>query len=211
MATQTKNSKALRIAVSKGGLLEDALKSLAEMGILVKEFDKRKLLVKTEDPDWEILLVRGHDVPTYVENGAADLGIVGSDVVVESQADVMQLKDLKFGQCTLSVCAKKGHYKNLLDLPNHARVATTFPNISKHFFHKNDLQVENIHLYGSVELGPLTGLSDVIVDLVATGKTLKENGLEVVEDIMECSARLIANQASYRINKGKISKLLGNN
>ncbi len=198
----------LRIAVAKGNLFTEGVEYLKKMGVNLGDYDKRKLIIPTTDPGLEILLVRGHDVPTYVDHGAADLGIVGSDVVLDSKADVMQLKDLEFAPCKLSVCAKKGLYKSITDLPAHTRVATTFPNISMDYFHKHGISVEVINLYGSVELGPLTELSDVIVDLVATGKTLKENGLEVIEDIMDCSARLIANKASYRLNKAQIKALL---
>ena len=202
-------AKAMRIAVPKGGLFSEATKSLEKMGIkLPDEIDKRELIIKTKDPSWELLIVRGHDVPSYVEHGAADLGIVGSDVLIDSRAEVLQLEDLEFGECRLCVCAKKGIYKNLEDLPSYTRVATTFPNITKDYFHKNGLAIEVIHLYGSVELGPLTGLSDVIVDLVATGKTLEKNGLEVIDEIFPCTARLVANKVSYRLNKEKINALL---
>jgi len=201
--------KALRIAIPKGGLFEEASKSLAKMGIrLPKEIDKRQLIIQTEDPNWELLIVRGHDVPNYIEHGAADLGIVGSDVLIDSGTELLQLEDLEFGACRLCVCAPKGKYKSLEDLPSYTRVATTFPNITQDFFHKNGLAIEVIHLYGSVELGPLTGLSDVIVDLVASGKTLEKNGLEVIEEIFPCTARLVANNVSYRLNKEKIDSLL---
>lgn len=197
----------LKIAIAKGNLFQEGVKHLETVGISLGDYDKRKLILPTSSQDWEILLVRGHDVPAYVEHGAADLGIVGSDVVIDSQAEVMQLKDLEFAPCKLCVCAPKDKYKSLADLPAHTRVATTFPNISQDYFHQHGISVEVIHLYGSVELGPLTELSDVIVDLVATGKTLKENGLEVIDTIMDCSARLIANKASYRLNKKLIEAI----
>lgn len=201
-------TRKMRIAVAKGNLFTEGVKYLEKAGIHLSKHDKRQLIIPTTDENWEILLVRGHDVPTYVDHGAADLGIVGSDVVLDSETEVMQLKDLEFAACRLCVCAEKNKYKSINDLPEHTRVATTFPKISQDFFHKRGRSVEIINLYGSVELGPLTELSDVIVDLVASGKTLEENGLEVVEDIMDCSARLIANKASYRLNKKTIGELL---
>lgn len=200
----------LKIAIAKGTLFSEALGFLETKGINVEQSEetKRKLILPA-GKNVEILRVRGHDVPIYVEHGAADLGIVGFDVMVDSGSDVMQLRDLNFGTCDLSVCGPKGKYSSVADLPNYVRIATTFPNITKDFFHQRGMEVEIIHLYGSVELGPLTDLSDVIVDLVATGKTLKENGLEVIEEIMPCTARLIANKASYKFYNKEINTLMG--
>lgn len=212
-----KPNRALKIAIAKGALFDGALKFLETKGISIsgtEDSNKRKLILKTninheltDINEIEILKVRGHDVPVYVEHGAADLGVVGYDVIVDSKADLMQLKDLEFGACTLSVCGPKDKYNSISELPNYVRIATTFPNITKDFFHKKGLEVEVIPLYGSVELGPLTDLSDIIVDLVATGKTLKENGLEVIEEMLPCTARLIANKVSYKLYKDSISKL----
>lgn len=206
-------NKILRIAVSKGTLLEGALNFLQKHGIKVdKDHNARKLILKASPAlgfsEVEILLVRGHDVPTYVEHGAADLGIVGDDTVIDARVTVIKLKDLDYGHCRLCVCAKKERYKSIAELPSYTRVATTFPNIAKNFFEKRGLEVEIINLYGSVELGPLTELSDIIVDLVASGKTLEENGLEVIEEIMPCTAVLIANQAAFKIYKDKFTQLL---
>lgn len=207
----------LRIALTKGTLLEGAFKFLSDIGIefddlTVKDIEsfnkdklpRHKLILNAKFPkaqSVEILLVRGHDVPAYVEHGAADLGIVGIDVVIDSGADVVKLKDLDYGHCKLSVAVPQGRYKSIADLPNYARVATTFPNLSRKFFTSRGLDVEIINLYGSVEIAPLTSLSDIIVDLVATGQTLKENGLEPIHDIMNCSAYLIANKSSFKLNK----------
>ncbi len=199
------SKKVLKIAVSKGTLLDGAVEFLATKGVKVEAADKRKLILEAGSglgfDAIQVLLVRGHDVPTYVEHGAADLGVVGIDTVIDSKTNVVRLKDLNYGHCRLSVCAKEGLYKSVSELPSYTRVATTFPNITKDFFTKRGLEVEIINLYGSVELGPLTELSDIIVDLVASGKTLKENGLEVIQDIMDCSAVLIANEASFRVNR----------
>jgi ATP phosphoribosyltransferase len=201
----------LKIAVSKGTLLDGAIEFLKTNGISVETGDKRKLILNASPglgfDKIEVLLVRGHDVPTYVEHGAVDLGVVGLDTVIDSKTNVMRLKDLAYGHCRLCVCGKKGLYKSLAELPNYTRVATTFPNITKDFFAKRGLEVEIINLYGSVELGPLTELSDIIVDLVASGKTLEENGLEVISEIMPCTAILIANEASFRVNKDKFLML----
>lgn len=216
MTKQPPNS--LKIAVSKGALFEGAVKYLHAKGIKIKDereqnSDKRKLILQTsidnscvlkEFASIEILIVRGHDVPIYVEHGAADLGIVGLDVVVDSKTEVLQLQGLDYGHCKLCVCGKEltasgtPGFKSLNELPSYTRVATTFPNITKDFFHKHAIDVEIIPLYGSVELGPLTELSDVIVDLVASGKTLKDNGLKVIDTIMDCSAVLIANKVSFK-------------
>lgn len=203
--------KVLKIAVSKGTLLDGAIEFLGKNGISVETGDKRKLILNASPglgfDKIEILLVRGHDVPTYVEHGAADLGVVGVDTVIDSKTNVMRLKDLNYGHCKLCVCAKQGLYKSLTELPNYTRIATTFPNITKDFFDKRGLDVEIINLYGSVELGPLTELSDIIVDLVASGKTLQENGLEVISEIMSCTAILIANEASFKVYKDKFLML----
>jgi len=213
-ALDHQSEKVLRIAFSKGGLLEGALKFFEKKGFTVDRSNDRKLIVDVSSDDKlgfdkiEALLVRGHDVPIYVQHGAADLGVVGLDVILDSRVSVYQLEDLKYGECKLCVCAKKGLYKSVADLPSNIKVATTFPNLSKDFFDSKGLNAEIINLYGSVELGPLTDLSDVIVDLVATGKTLQENGLEVIEEILPCTSRLIANKSSFRQYKEELLKLI---
>ena len=210
---EPQSQKILKIAFSKGGLLKGALEFFEKKGFTIDRSNERKLIVDVSADDQlgfdkiEALLVRGHDVPIYVQHGAADLGVVGLDVILDSRASVYQLEDLKYGECKLCVCAKKGLYKSVADLPSDLTVATTFPNLSKDFFGSKGLNAEIINLYGSVELGPLTDLSDVIVDLVATGKTLKENGLEVIEEILPCSSRLIANKASFRLYRDEMLSL----
>ena len=203
-------TKTLRIALSKGTLFDGAIEFLSSKGMQLGDLgeNKRKLIIPASGLDLsesnyesiEILKVRGHDVPVYVEHGAADIGVVGSDVVLDSGAEVIQLRDLAYGACKLCVCALKGKYKSIYELPNYCKVATTFPNLTKEFFQRKGIDIEVLPLYGSVELGPLTDLSDAIVDLVASGKTLKENGLEAIETMMDCSSRLIANKASYKLN-----------
>jgi ATP phosphoribosyltransferase regulatory subunit len=209
----TDEEKTLRIALSKGTLLDGAIEFLKTKKIEVDLSNKRKLISQSTGETYgfqkiEILLVRGHDVPIYVQHGAADLGVVGLDTIIDSKANVSHLKDLGYGACTLSVCAPKNKYQSVADLPEYTKVSTTFPVITKDFFASTTTVVEIINLYGSVELGPLTGLSDVIVDLVASGKTLEENGLEVVEKILDCTARLICNNASYKLYKSNINKVL---
>lgn len=207
------NSRVLRLALAKGALFEDAIKFLNSLGIELHEDNPvlegtktRKLILKTNRNDLEILIVRGHDVPVYVEYGAADLGVVGLDVLLDSKSELMQLKDLGFGACRLSICAKKDKFKNIYELPNNVRVATSFINLSKEFFKSKGIDAEIIKLYGSVELGPITGLSDVIVDLVASGKTLRENGLEEIHEILNCTARLVANKVSFNFYRNEIIK-----
>jgi ATP phosphoribosyltransferase len=197
--------KVLRIAFSKGALLEGAKEFFSLKGYTIDNSNPRKLIVDIHGTNMlgfdriEALLVRGHDVPTYVQHGAADLGVVGLDVILDSRMHVYQLEDLDYGHCKLCVCAPKSMYKSVSDLPSELKVATTFPNLSKDYFDSRGISAEVINLYGSVELGPLTQLSDVIVDLVATGKTLQENGLEVIAEILPCTARLIANNASFKL------------
>jgi ATP phosphoribosyltransferase len=200
----------LRIAIAKGGLFDQAKEFLETKSFRFSDDKNRKLILEVasdlDSPfnEIEVLLVRGHDVPVYVEHGAADLGIVGLDVVLDSKTSNFLVKDLDYGKCHLSVCARKGLYKSVYDLPKQTRVATTFPNLTKEFFDLKGVNAEIINLYGSVELGPLTDLSDVIVDLVATGKTLIENNLEEVESFLDCSAYLIANKASFRLYSNEL-------
>jgi ATP phosphoribosyltransferase len=187
----------IRIAVAKGYLFKETVKIFNQLGIEVDLTDAdRKLFLFDKSKKFQFLLVRPSDVPVYVEHGAAELGVVGKDILHEQSAPVVELLDLKFGFCRLAVAGLKN-----AKLKNNIRVATKFVNSAKEFFIQKGLKAEIIKLYGSVELGPIVGLSDVIVDLVATGKTLKENGLEVMETILESTARLIANpvllQAKY--------------
>jgi len=219
-ASSLRRSNPFRIALTKGTLLDGAFKFLHSIGISSADVDmanfdkdklpKHKLILDASAKDGsavEILLVRGHDVPAYIEHGAADLGIVGIDVVVDAEADVIKLKNLDYGHCRLAVAVPQGKYKSITDLPNYARVATSFPNLASKYFSSKGIEVEIVNLYGSVEIAPLTNLSDIIVDLVASGKTLKENGLEPIADIMQCSAYLVANKSSYKLNKTKFLEM----
>jgi ATP phosphoribosyltransferase len=196
------------IALPKGALLTDSIKLFQSIGLDFSAFlDKGNRQLQINDPTntAKALLVRAQDVPVYVEYGQAQLGIVGYDVLQEKQPQVAKLTDLKFGYCRMSVAVPEtSSYRRTVELPPHGRVASKFVNCAREYFHNIDLPVEIIPLYGSVELGPITGMSEAIVDLVSTGRTLKENGLIEIEVLYESTARLIAHPLSYRLNRGNI-------
>ena len=192
----------LTIAIPKGFLHEGSYKYLASLGIHFDSLnsENRELVFYDKKNKVKGLLVRPNDVTVYVEHGSADLGIVGLDVLKEQIPDVVKLKDLKFGKCKLVVAVKKeSNYRKLKDLPPHSKIATKFVKLATDFIQKYGLSAEVIKLYGSVELAPIVGLSDAIIDLVATGKTLRANNLKVIETILESSAYLIANPVSYKL------------
>ena len=197
----------LTLALSKGRILEDSLPLLAAMGIAPAGDIDRLLRVPTTVPGLSFLIIRPTDVPTYVEYGAADLGIVGKDILMEhGGAALYEPLDLGIAQCRLSVAAPKGfRYTGTRRL----RVATKYPEITRRHFAAKGEQVEIIKLYGSMELAPLVGLSDVIVDLVATGKTLVANGLEEIERVCEVSSRLVVNKAAMKMKHAAIQGLIG--
>lgn len=194
----------LTIALPKGALLNDSIRLFQSVGLDFSLFqDKANRQLQITDPSGRArgLLVRAQDVPVYVEYGQAQLGIVGYDVLREKQPNVANLADLGFGGCRLSVAVKASSaYRSALDLPPHSRVASKFVNCAREYFQSLDLPVEIVTLYGSVELGPITGMSEAIVDLVSTGKTLQENNLVELEVLYQSTARLIAHPLSYRIN-----------
>ncbi|MGB3491241.1 MAG: ATP phosphoribosyltransferase [Elainellaceae cyanobacterium] len=194
----------LTVALPKGALLKDSINLLKQVGLdfsILLDDSNRQLEVLDLSQSARALLVRNSDVPVYVEYGQAQLGIVGYDVLREKQPDVAHLIDLKFGYCRMSVAVKQNSsYHSVLDLPPHCRVASKFVNCAREYFASLDLPVEIIPLYGSVELGPITGMSEAIVDLVATGRTLKENHLVEITQLYESTARLIANPLSYRLD-----------
>ncbi len=202
----------ITVALPKGGLLKDCIQIFQSVGLDFSAFlDKNNRQLQITDPTnrAKALLVRTHDVPVYVEYGQAQLGIAGYDVLCEKTPKVAQLVDLKFGTCRLSVAVKKDSpYKTTLDLPAHGRVASKFVHCARAHFDRLDLPVEIVPLYGSVELGPITGMSEAIVDLVSTGKTLQENGLIEIETLFYSSARLIAHPLSYRLDRDSISELV---
>lgn len=206
------NPNTLTIALSKGRMQEDALTLFARAGIVVEEseLNSRKLIIHSADGRYAFILVKPGDVPTYVEYGVADAGICGRDVLLESQADVHEPLDLKFGYCRIAVagkCEMLGQDYNLLAT---VRVATKYTRIASEYFQQKGVPIEVIPLSGSVELAPLIGLSDRIVDLVETGRTLKENGLDVIEVITESTARLVVNRASFHLKRVEVGELIAN-
>jgi ATP phosphoribosyltransferase len=202
----------ITVALPKGGLLKDCIGLFQSVGLDFSAFlDKNNRQLEITDPTnrARALLVRNHDVPVYVEYGQAQLGIVGYDVLREKSPQVAQLVDLKFGTCRLSVAVRADSpYRNTLDLPPHGRVASTFVHCAREYFDSIDLPIEIVPLSGSVELGPITGMSEAIVDLVSTGKTLEQNGLIEIETLFYSSARLIAHPLSYRIDRDALSELV---
>ncbi|WP_448525903.1 ATP phosphoribosyltransferase [Parathermosynechococcus lividus] len=194
----------LTIALPKGALLKESIAYFQQVGLnfdALLEPDNRQLQVVSPDGVARALLVRAQDVPVYVQYGQAQLGIVGYDVLREKTPHVAQLADLGFGRCRLSVAVKAtSPYRSARDLPPHCRVASKFVRCANAFFQELDVPVDIVPLYGSVELGPLTGMAEAIVDLVSTGRTLKENGLVELEQIFTSTAYLIAHPRSYRLN-----------
>jgi ATP phosphoribosyltransferase len=194
----------LTIAFPKGALLKDSVNLFKAIGLdfsVLLDDANRQLEITDPTGMARALLVRNYDVPVYVEYGQAHMGIVGYDILREKQPQVAQLVDLKFGYCRMSVAVKNSSpYRSALDLPLHSRVASKFVNCAREYFQTIDLPVEIVPLYGSVELGPITGMSEAIVDLVATGRTLKENNLTEITQLFDSTARLIANPLSYRLD-----------
>jgi ATP phosphoribosyltransferase len=202
----------ITVALPKGALLKDCIRLFQSVGLDFSAFldkDNRQLQITDPTNRAKALLVRTHDVPVYVEYGQAQLGVAGYDVLREKNPQVAQLLDLGFGSCRLSVAVKaSSNYRSALDLPAHGRVASKFVHCAQDYFNSIDLPVEIVPLYGSVELGPITGMSEAIVDLVSTGKTLQENGLIEIETLFHSTARLIAHPLSYRIDRDGLSELV---
>ncbi len=199
----------ITIALSKGKLLEPTLTLFRRAGYSSYHVDEddRRLIVEFPDHDHRVLIVRPSDVPVYVEYGAADLGVVGKDVLLEQSPDVYEPVDLGLGACKL-VVAKPNGQTPVQRLSSKLRVATKYPIITEQFFNQQGLPVELIKLYGSIELAPLVGLADRIVDLVETGKTLKANNLVVEETIAWSSARLIVNRASMKMKHTAVTEVI---
>lgn len=202
----------LTVALPKGKLYQGAVAIFSRMGLAAEEMrepDPRRLVFENRAARLRFAIVRATDVPTYVEYGAADLGIVGSDVLYEQERDVYEPIDLKFGRCRLMVAEPEALSR--VDDPGRwsgVRIATKFPNLTESFFASRGIPVEIVKLYGSMELAPILGLSERIVDLVDTGRTLKANGLVPVETIMESTARLIVNRAALKIKYDRVSQLM---
>ncbi|MEZ3469057.1 MAG: ATP phosphoribosyltransferase [Schaedlerella sp.] len=203
--------KYLTFALTKGRLAKQTLEMLEKLGITCEEMkDKssRKLIFVNEERKLKFFLAKGPDVPTYVEYGAADIGVVGKDTIVEEGRKVHEVLDLGFGACRMCVCG----YQETAELLKHReliRVATKYPNIAKdYFYNKKHQTVEIIKMNGSIELAPIVGLSEVIVDIVETGSTLKENGLVVLEEVCPLSARMIVNPVSMRMENERVRELI---
>lgn len=197
--------KPIRIALSKGRVASAAKEKLLSQGYAFPALDDRLLLTADESQSIELLLVKAQDVPTYVEKGVADLGIVGSDVLREQAADVFELTDLDFGHCRMCLCGAKG-----LDLKHFdfLRLASKYPLTAKHYLEAKQLQGEVTYLSGSVELAPLLGVSDFIIDIVESGKTLAAHDLVVHETLFKISSVLIANKIRYKLYYEQIKPLL---
>lgn len=200
--------KNIRIALTKGRLEKYAVNMFETLGINCEELrDKgRKLIFRDDKKGVEFVLVKSSDVVTYVEHGAADIGIVGKDTLMEQQKDVYDVVDLKIGKCIFAVAALP-NFKSYEGF-NRKKIATKYPTVARNFFRKKDEDVEIIKIDGSVELAPILGLADAIVDIVETGDTLRENGLVVIEKVCDVSARMIVNKASMKIYKEQIGELI---
>ncbi len=203
--------KELTIALPKGRIFGEAIDCLVMAGILSKPIsDKsRKLILRDPETGARVLILRNHDVPIYVERGAADLGIIGRDVLLEQGRDVYEPLDMNMAPCRLMVAAPEGIAWEDLSGRISLRVATKFPAITTRFFEQMGIQAQVIRLYGNVEIAPATGVADLIVDLVDTGGTLRANGLVAIREIFSATARLIANRASLKTNYKKVSVLIG--
>lgn len=197
----------LNIALAKGRIGKDACKVFKKIG-LGDSIDphSRKLIFKDDENKISFVYVKPSDVVTYVQNGVADLGVVGKDIILESDNDVYEIYDLAFGKCKFAIAGIKEQKKFSKD--QVIRVATKYPKIAKKYFDEKEQKIRLIKLNGSVELAPLVDLSDVIVDLVETGNTLKANGLEVLEEMFDISARLICNRISYRFKYDRIINII---
>ena len=202
----------LTFALGKGRLAKKTLELFEQIGITCEEMkdkDTRKLIFVNEESKLRFFLAKGPDVPTYVEYGAADIGVVGKDTILEENRNVYEVLDLGFGKCRMCVCGPTSA-RELLKHHERIRVASKYPNIAReYFYNKKHQTVDIIKLNGSVELGPLVELSDVIVDIVETGSTLRENGLEVLEEVCPLSARMIVNPVSMQMEADRIRKLVG--
>lgn len=202
----------LTFAVPKGRPFEPTVRLLREAGVagpeLSEEDDSRALLIECPEQQTRFIIAKPSDVPTYVEHGAADVGIVGKDVLLEGQQKVYELLDLGYSHCRFILAAPaEANPEALLDGSSHRRVASKYPRMTEEYFRKRGLQVEIIYLNGSIEVAPKVGLADMIVDITETGRTLRENNLAIMEDLWTSSMRLIANRASYRLKSDRIAPL----
>ena len=201
----------LTVALTRGRLAQKTLDMFEQSGITCEEMrdrDTRKRIFVNEDRKLRFFLAKGPDVPTYVEYGAADIGVTGKDIILEEGRKLYEVMDLGFGKCRMCVCGPESA-RELLQNNQLIRVATKYPNIAKdYFYNKKHQTVEIIKLNGSIELAPIVGLSEVIVDIVETGSTLRENGLNVLEEVCPLSARMVVNQVSMKMEDERIRNLI---
>lgn len=201
-------TKPLRIALTKGRLEKDTVALLEKLGYdctAVRE-KGRRLILPIPDGNMEVVLAKAADVITYVEHGVCDIGVVGKDTIIEMEGKFFELCDLGFGKCKFALAAKKGtNFYSGFDVKT---IATKYPNVARKFFEGKNMDVDIVKIEGSVELAPLLELADGIVDIVETGVTLRENGLEVVEDVVPISARLIVNTVSLKLRQNEIESLV---
>ena len=200
----------ITIALPKGKLFKKSVDMLAKVGYSAENVveDSRKLVISNDETKVRFIIAKTVDVPTYVEYGAADIGIIGKDVLNEQGKDVVELLDLNFGRCRLMMAVPEATRRpNLTDYA-HTRAATKYPNCAKRYFDKVGIQVELVKLNGSIELGPIVGLSESIVDIVETGTTLRENKLVEIDSLFTATARLIANRASFKLKFARLHKLV---
>lgn len=198
----------IKMALTKGRLEKKVIEILEKMGVDVTPLREkgRKLIFTLDDGKYEVVLAKAADVLTYVEHGVCDVGIVGKDTIMEHGGDFYEVMDLQTGKCRFAVAGLAG--TDLYSGHNKKKIASKYPKVATEYFNSKGVDVEIIKIEGSVELAPLLGLSDAIVDIVETGTTLKENGLEVVETICDISARLIVNTASLKLRKAEIEELV---
>ena len=203
--------KYLTIALTKGRLAKKTMELLGHLGISCSDIDdkdSRRLIFTDEKNRIKVFMAKGPDVPTFVEYGAADIGVVGKDTIIEEERNVYEVLDLGFGKCRMCVCGAESA-KQYLSSNQLIRVATKYPKIAKdYFYNKKNQTVEIIKMNGSIELAPIVGLSEVIVDIVETGSTLRENGLQILEEILPLSARMIVNPVSMKMEYERISKMI---
>ncbi|MDE7365539.1 MAG: ATP phosphoribosyltransferase [Ruminococcus sp.] len=201
-------NKPIRIALTKGRLEKDTVALLEKLGFDCTAVHEkgRKLILPVPDANMEVVLAKANDVITYVEHGVCDMGVVGKDTIMEMKGKFFELVDLGFGKCRFALATKKGYdfYRGY----GVKTIATKYPNVARSFFEKKGMDTEIIKIEGSVELAPLLSLADGIVDIVETGTTLKENGLEVIEDVAPVSARLIVNTVSLKMRHAEIERLI---
>ncbi|MEE3480628.1 MAG: ATP phosphoribosyltransferase [Lachnospiraceae bacterium] len=201
----------ITVALGKGRLAKKAMEAFDNIGIPcdeMKDPDTRKLIFENEEKGYRFFLSKGPDVPTYVEYGAADIGIVGEDTILEEARNIYEVLDLGFGKCRMCIAGPAGH-EGLMAENSRIRVATKYPRIAKNYFYnEKNRTVEIIKLNGSIELAPIVGLSDVICDIVETGSTLKENGLTVYDTVCPLSARMVVNPVSMKMKGEKIERLI---